>query len=54
MPDIKEVFEANSRMSNRIWDKLDRVDGGKLARLMAKGDYMATWKFVEANFFGLE
>jgi len=22
--DIKEVFEANSRMSNRIWDKLDK------------------------------
>ena len=52
--DIKAVFEANSRMSNKIWQKLDQVDGGKIARLMAKGDYMQTWRFIEANIFGLK
>ncbi len=52
--DIKEVFEANSRMSNKIWVKLDKIDGGRIARLMAKGDYMETWKFIEANIFGLK
>ena len=41
-------------MSNKIWDKLDKIDGGKIARRMAKGDYMATWKFIEANIFGLK
>ena len=52
--DIKEVFEANSRMTNRIWNKLDKIDGGKIARLMAKGDYMETWKFIEKEIFGLK
>jgi len=51
---IREVFEANSRMSNRIWDKLDRIDGGRIARFMATGDYMQTWKFIEKEIFGLK
>jgi hypothetical protein len=41
-------------MSNRIWEKLDRIDGGKIARLMAAGDYMQTWKFIEKEIFGLK
>jgi hypothetical protein len=41
-------------VSNRIWDKLDKIDGGRIARLMAQGDYMATWKFIERNIFGLK
>ena len=52
--DIRAVFEANSRMSNRIWERLDRVDGGRIAKLMAAGDYMETWKFIEAEIFGLK
>jgi len=51
--DIKGTFEANSRISNKIWKKLDAVDGGKIARLMAKGDYLETWKFIESNIFSL-
>jgi hypothetical protein len=28
------------------------VDGGEIARLMAAGDYLKTWKFIEAQIFG--
>jgi xylose isomerase len=51
--DIRGTFEANSRMSNKIWQRLDEVDGGRLAELMARGDYLETWKFIETNLFGL-
>jgi xylose isomerase len=52
--EIKGTFEANSRISNKIWKKLDEVDGGRIARLMAKGDYLETWKFIETNIFSLK
>jgi len=51
--DIRGTFEANSRISNKIWRKLDEVDGGKISRLMAKGDYLETWKFIESHIFSL-
>jgi xylose isomerase len=51
--DIRKTFEANSRISNKIWKKLDEVDGGKIARLMAGGDYLETWNFIETNIFSL-
>jgi len=52
--DIKGTFEANSRLTNRIWNRLDAIDGGRIAQLMAKGDYLATWRFIEDNLFGLK
>ena len=52
--DIRGTFEANSRITNRIWQLLDEVDGGRLAELMAAADYLKTWKFIEANIFGLK
>jgi len=41
-------------MTNKIWQKLDEIDGGKIAALMAKGDYLETWKFIEGRIFGLK
>ena len=52
--DIKGTFEVNSRLTNKIWDKLGVVDGGEIARLMARGDYLATWKFIEENILALK
>ena len=52
--DIKGTFEANSRLSNKIWRLLDQIDGAALDRLMARGDYLETWKFIESHFFGLK
>ena len=51
--DIKGTFEANSRITNKIWNLLDEVDGGELAQLMAQSDYLKTWQFIEKNIFSL-
>jgi xylose isomerase len=52
--DIRGTFEANSRMTNKIWKRLEAVDGGKLEALMSRGDYLATWKFIETELLGLK
>ena len=52
--EIKGTFEANSRISNKIWNLLDRVDGGKIAQLMMQSDYLKTWQFIEKNIFALK
>lgn len=52
--DIKGTFEANSRLTNKIWRLLEVVDGNELARLLAGGKYLETWKFIEREFFGLK
>jgi xylose isomerase len=52
--DIRGTFEANSRMTNKIWKRLEAVDGGKLEALMSRGDYLATWKFIESELLGLK
>jgi xylose isomerase len=52
--DIRGTFEANSRMTNKIWQRLDDVDGGKLEALMSRGDYLATWQFIESELLGLK
>ncbi len=51
--DIRGTFEANSRMTNKIWQMFDRIDSTELEKLMASGDYLETWKFVERNILGL-
>jgi len=51
--DIKGTFEANSRLSNKIWHHLDRIGCEEFARRMDHGDYLETWKFIESNLFGL-
>ncbi len=51
--DIKGTFEANSRLTTKVWDKLDVIDTGQLEKLMAAGDYLETWKFIEQNIFAL-
>lgn len=52
--DIRGTFEANSRITLKIWNLLDSIDVGELERRMAAGDYLETWKFVEENIFSLK
>ncbi len=52
--DIRGTFEANSRMTHKIWQRLEDVDGGRLANLMDRGDYLATWQFIESELLGLK
>jgi xylose isomerase len=49
--DIRGTFEANSRLTNHIWNYLDKIDGGRIAGLMREGDYLKTWRFIEETFF---
>jgi len=52
--DIRGTFEANSRLSNKIWNLLDQIDVRALENLIAKGDYLETWKFIEQNIFSIK
>jgi xylose isomerase len=52
--DIKGTFEANSRISNKIWNLLDQVASSELAQLMTQSDYLKTWQFIEKNIFSLK
>jgi hypothetical protein len=45
---------VNSRLTQKIWQRLEEVDTSKLDALMAKGDYIATWKFVEEQILGMK
>ena len=51
--DIKGTFEANTRMTNKIWTKLLSIDKEKFESLISGGDYLETWKFIEANILSL-
>ena len=51
--DIRGTFEANSRLTLKIWQLLEKIDTTRLELLMAKGDYLETWKFIEQNIFSL-
>ena len=52
--EIKGTFEASSRLTNKIWQRLDEVDGSEMNRLLNQGDYLAIWKFIEEHFLGLK
>lgn len=50
---VRGTYEANSRLTLKIWHLLEKIDTSKLEALMAKGDYLETWKFIEQNIFSL-
>ena len=52
--DIKGTFEANSRLSNRIWKMLEEIDMDAFEGLIAGSNYLQTWQFIEANIFSLK
>jgi xylose isomerase len=52
--DIKGTFEANSRITNKIWERLDQIDLGEFEGLIAQGDYLQTWRFIETHIFALK
>ena len=51
--DIKGTFEANSRLTNKLWKKLQDIDRDEFRTLIGKGDFLETWKFIEANILSL-
>jgi xylose isomerase len=51
--DIIGTFEANTRMTQKIWDRWLAVDRGEFWRLIRGGDFLKTWQFIEANILKL-
>jgi xylose isomerase len=51
--DIRGTFEVNTRMSRKIWSLLDSLDRKEFKRLIQRGDFLETWKFIEANILKL-
>ncbi len=51
--DIQGTFEANTRMTQKIWDRLNELDRSEFLKLIRGNDFLKTWKFVEANIFKL-
>jgi len=52
--DIKGTFEANNRITIKLWKLLDDLDGKGFSKLAGGKDYLATWKFIEENLFRLK
>lgn len=51
--DIKGTFEANSRLTNKIWQLLSLIDLSEFDQLINQGDFLKTWQFIENNLLGL-
>lgn len=51
--DIKETFQTNTRVTNKIWKLLHNLDKEKFEKLISGSDYLQTWKYIEENIFSL-
>jgi xylose isomerase len=51
--DIIGTFEANTRMTRKVWDRLLSLDRDEFQRLIRGGDFLKTWRFVETNILKL-
>ncbi len=52
--DILGTCEANSRISNKIWNLLDQIGMDEFNELISGSDYLQTWKFIETKIFSLK
>jgi xylose isomerase len=52
--DIKGTFVANNRITTKLWNLLGRMEDQGFAGMIGAKDYLATWKFLEENLFGLK
>ena len=51
--EIVGFFDATTRMTRKICARLQAVDRDEFRKLIRGGDFLKTWKFVEANIFKL-
>jgi xylose isomerase len=51
--DIRGTFEANTRMTGKIWDRLNGLDRAQFRALVRGGDFLKTWRFIEEHIFRL-
>jgi xylose isomerase len=50
--DIKKTFEINNRLTTKLMKVLDEMEKAGFDKVLGKGDYMATWEFIESHLFG--
>jgi len=51
--DIRGTFELNTRLTNKIWNRLYEPDRVKLRSLVHERDYLKTWAFIENEVLAL-
>jgi len=51
--DIKRTFETNARVTNKLWDKLNKIDKKTFKKLINGEDYLETWRFIEENILSI-
>jgi xylose isomerase len=52
--DIKGMFEINNRLTAKLLARLEEMEKAGFDQVLAKDDYMLTWKFIEEHLFGLK
>ncbi len=52
--DIRGTFTANNRITIKLWNLLGKLEDQGLNKMIGSNDYLATWKFLEENLFGLK
>ncbi|UCD49019.1 MAG: sugar phosphate isomerase/epimerase [Phycisphaerales bacterium] len=45
--DVRGTFEVNTRLTNKIWNRLYDLDRDTLRALVSERDYLKTWAFIE-------
>jgi xylose isomerase len=51
--DIQGTFEVNTRLTNKIWNRLYELDRDTLRALISERDYLKTWAFIENDILGM-
>lgn len=51
--DIKGTFAVNTRLTNKIWNRLYELDRDQLRSLVSARDYLKTWSFIENEILTL-
>ena len=52
--DMKRMFAINARLTDKIWNLLDRVGMDAVRTLIDNEDYPTTWQFIEERLLGWE
>jgi len=51
--DVKGTFEMNARLTNKLWALLRQQNTEDLDELIAAGDYLKTWRWIEEKVLSL-
>jgi xylose isomerase len=51
--DIKGTFEMNVRLTNKLWTLLRQQNTEELDAVIANGDYLETWRWIEGKLLSL-